>query len=336
MNMRFVLAVTLLVVASALATAQTPPTASAPASQPAAKTPIKAKVIEVNGDVKWAALEGQEWKPVKLNDEFGEQTKFLTGVRSSLKLQIGAEEPYTCMLIDSVGKTVLSEAYKTSDTKTVRIGVGYGRVRGGVAEGGLKSDFTIDSPVPTLSKRGTWGFSLYYERDTDAFEIGLTDFGLVEAMNKLTAEKRNVLPGQLVTEAMRRWLDQTQIFRNVSVADILGQGDLQIAFNRLENDGLGITQLGSGRAIVLNLSNANARDAFRQLLNRTLLTPPALTPQVSPLRSEGFFGTGRGDQLLEFVISSNDSLAKSGAAKPGNYRFRRDALESWMRANGGR
>ena len=57
-------------------------------------------------------------------------------------------------------------------------------VRAGVAEGGLKSDFTIDSPVATLSKRGTWNFALYYERETERFEISLLDRGLVEAIDK--------------------------------------------------------------------------------------------------------------------------------------------------------
>lgn len=336
-----------LVVLAALAAAQTtqpaaPATPPAPTAQPdaAPRTGIKAKAIEVNNDVKWAALESQDWQPVKLNDEFPEQTKFLTGVRSSLKLQIGEEEPHTCMLIDSVGKTVLSEAYKTNDTKTVRVGVGYGKVRAGVSEGGLKSDFTVDSPVATLSKRGTWGFSLYYERDTNAFEVGLTDFGLVQALSKITNERRNVQPGQLVTQAMRRWLDQTQLFRNVPIADIAGQSDIEVAFNRLDSDGLGVTNVGAGRAVVANLSNQSSRTDFSRTIQQALMTQ-AIGGDLNiiggaPLRSEGFFGTGRGDQLISFVIDSRNPLAEKGAMRPGTYRFRRDALEGWLKSNRGR
>src|SRR6185436_8222528 len=88
-----------IVALTALSAAQTTPPAApatAPATPAAPTTPsertgIKAKAIEVNGSVDWAPLESSEWKPVKLNDEFPEQTKFRTGVRSSLKLQIGEE-----------------------------------------------------------------------------------------------------------------------------------------------------------------------------------------------------------------------------------------------------
>ena len=94
--------------------------------------------------------------------------------------------------------------------------MGYGRIRAGVAEGGLKSDFTVDSPIATLSKRGTWGFTLFYERDTDYFDIGLTDRGLVEAINKLTNERRMLNPKELVTSAMRAWLSRFSRPRSVS------------------------------------------------------------------------------------------------------------------------
>ena len=322
------------------ATPTTAPATPAAPTTPAERTGIKAKAIEVKGDVKWAKLDSSDWQPVKLDDEFPEQTKFLTGVRSALKLQIGEEEPYSCMMIDSVGKTVLSEAYKTSDTKRVRVGVGYGKVRAGVSEGGLKSDFTVDSPVATLSKRGTWGFSLYYERETDAFEVGLTDFGLVQALSKITGESRNVQPGQLVTQAMRRWLDQVQLFRNVPIADVLGQSDIEVAFNRLDSDGLGVTNPGSGRGAVVSLTNQGARTDFGRTIQQALMTQ-VITGDLNiagstPLRSEGFFGTGRGDQLISFVIDSRNPLAQKGAMRPGIYRFRRDALEGWMKNYGPR
>lgn len=308
------------------------------ASQPvAAKTTIKAKAIEVNGSVDWAALDSNDWKAVKLNDEFNEKTKFRTGVKSSLKLQIGDEAPYSCLLVDAVGKTVLSEAWKDADTKRVRVGVAYGKVRAGVAEGGLKSDFTVDSADATLSKKGTWGFELFYSRDGQ-FEIGLTEFGLVEALSKVTGERRDVQPGQLVTQAMRRWLDQAQ-FKNVPVADVLGQSNIEVAFNRLDAEGLGVTGVGSGRSVLVDLSNANARNQFSQIAQQSLQNaPPLLLPpgQVQTLRSEGFFGTGRGDQLISFIIDSRTENLKQIFPNGGRFQIRRDALESWVKANAGR
>ena len=305
-------------------------------SQPApAKTSIKAKAIEVNGSVDWAPLDSNDWKPVKLNDEFSEQTKFRTGVKSSLKLQIGEEAPYSCMLVDAVGKTVLSEAWKDADTKRVRVGVAYGKVRAGVAEGGLKSDFTVDSADATLSKKGTWGFELFYSRDGQ-FEIGLTDYGLVEALSKITGERRDVLPGQLVTEAMRRWLDQSQ-FRNVAVADVLGQSDIEVAFNRLDAGGLGVTGVGSGKTVLVDLSNANARNQFAQIAQQALQNAPPIViqpGQVQTLRSEGFFGTGRGDQLIRFIVDSRSENLKQIFPNGGRFQFRREAVESWLKSNG--
>ena len=290
-----------------------------------------ARVIEVHGDVKYAPLDSSEYKVCKLDDEYPERTKIITGVRSSIKLQIGDEEPYTCLLVEAVGKTILSEAYKTKDTKKVRIGVGYGRIRAGVAEGGLKSDFTVDSPVATLSKRGTWGFTLFYERETDFFQIGLTDRGLVEAINRLTNERRILNPKELITSAMLAWLDQAKFERNVAIPDILGQGDIGVAFNRIQQSGLGVLSPGGGQQMLLDLSNTHARADFANLV-RQGLAGPILAPSTDLThRPEGFFGTGRGDDLIEVMIDSGNTLTQKGCARPGLYKFRRAALEGWMR-----
>lgn len=319
--------------AATVTRAQDQPPAEEPAAErPAEKQPIMFRVIELHGDAKYAALDSEDYQPCQLDDEYPERTKIITGVRSSIKLQIGEEEPYTCMLVEAVGKTILSEAYKTADTKTVRVGVGYGRIRAGVAEGGLKSDFTVDSPVATLSKRGTWGFTLFYERDTNYFNIGLTDRGLVEAINKLTKQRRTLNPKELVTAAMRSWLEQARFERNVAVADLLGQGDMEVAFNRLQQDGLGVIHSGQGQAVLINLSNETARASFAATARRAL--PPGRVIQrerEDRLRAEGFFGSGRGDQLLEVLIEANNPLVQQGCAKPGQYKFRRSALEGWLR-----
>jgi len=341
------LAVVILLVAGA-AWAQDEPAAQEPASAPAGQQPttapaeqqpVMARVIDVHGDVQHAPVDSREWQPCKVGDEYAQGTKISTGVRSSIKLQIGQEEPYTALLIEAVGLTYLSESYKTKETKRVRVGVGYGKIRAGVAEGGLKSDFTVDSPVATLSKRGTWNFGLAYERGTDRFEVFLLDYGLVDALNKITGERRGLAPRELVTQAMRRWLDQAQILRNTPVPDILGQGDIEVAFNRIGLDGLGVLGPGEGRAVLINLSNTTARNEFARLA-RSLLPPlqPPHAVERPNLRPEGFFGTGRGDQLIDLLIEQNSALSQKGFAKPGHYKFRRSALEGWLRKHdqGGR
>lgn len=311
-----------------------------PTTTPAERTLITARVLEVRGDVKHALLDSEDWKPCQVDEEYPEQSVIETGVRSSIKLQIGSDDTYTAVVIESASRTILSEAYQTADAKRIRIGVGYGRMRGGVAEGGLKSEFTVDSPVATLSKRGTWDFGLFYERGTDRFEIFLLDQGLVDAFSKIGGQHRAVLPREVVTQIMRRWLDEAQLRRNVAIADILGQSDISVAFNELGTSGLRVLNPEGGYTVLVDLSNSFSQDQFTTLVRQslptlgTVVTP--IVPRGSTTRLEGFFGTGRGDELVPVVIEANSPLSQRGLAQPGKYTFRRSALEGWLRQHGGK
>lgn len=325
----------LIVLAIPAAVGQEEAATTQPTTAPAEPQPVMAKVIDVKGDVHYTPLETRDWKPCAVGDEYPPETIIRTGIRSSIKLQVGDEEPYTAVVVESASRTIISEASKTQDTKRVRIGVGYGAIRAGVAEGGLKSDFTVDSPVATLSKRGTWNFGMFYERGTDRFEVFLLDRGLVEAINEITGERRGLLPKEAVTGAMRRWLDEAQIRRNVAIPDLLGQGDIEVVFNRLRQDGLGVVDPASGKS-VLDLSTSFAQDEFSRSLRGLVTAVPTHVGERRLTRLEGFFGTGRGDQLVEVVIEANNPLVQQGCARPGHYKFRRSAVEGWLRKQRGR
>lgn len=279
-----------------------------PATAPAAG--LTAKVIEVHGDVKAGPVTGGELKKVQVGDAFPANTKIRTGVRSSVKLQVGENEPYTALLVDSVGVVVISELLQSADSKTTRVFVEQGQVRAGVAEGALKSDFTIDCPVATLSKKGTWGIVFFYARGADTFEASLADRGLIEVINEMTREKRQLGPGQVVTQAMRSWLDESSLRRNVPVADLFGQADVTISFNRALSEGLGVTAIGEGAggANALSFTSSSAgNNLFARPLNAGA-TGQIPTGSSGPiLRPEGFFGTGRGDDLLRFIAGSKAS-----------------------------
>lgn len=299
---------------------------------------ITARVLQVKGDASYLLPTEKDWKPCKAEDEYPQLTQIRTGIGGSVKLQIGSEAPFTAVVVDPISRVILSDAKVTATTKRVRMGVSHGRIRAGVAEGGLTSDFTVDSPVATLSKKGTWDFGLFYERGSDRFEIFLLDYGLVEALSKITGDIRTLKPGEAVTQAMLMWSDEAQLRRNVAIADLFGQDDVEIAFNRLRNDGLGVLDPGSGRSGLLNLRNTNAVGAFRNLVDNQINNPPIILPpiQLPPpgfVRPEGFFGTGRGDQLINVVIDQSNFLSREGYARPGTFRFRRSALEGWMKAN---
>lgn len=314
------------------------PEANSETAPPADAQPIFARVIEVTGDVRYAPLDSTDWKPVAMDMQLPAETQIRTGLKSAVKFQIGDEAPFTALVIESVGKVVLSEAYRSPEKKRVRIGVSYGKVRAGVAEGGLQSDFTVDTPVATLSKRGTWDFGVRFERP-NRFEFFLNDYGLIQVLNRITSDIRTLEPGQKVTEAMRQWLTESRFARSVPVPDIFGQGEIEISFNHLRNSGLGVTDVGGGESIFIDLNNRSARQAFSNLVGNLLRdTTPRITTQgnrtVGPIRRpEGFFGTGRGDQLVPVVIESASSLAQKGYAKPGTYKIRRAALEGWLSKN---
>ncbi len=303
--------------------------ATQPTEQTNERVAITARVLEVKGDCQHAALDSDEWTACAVGDEYPELTQIRTGIRSSLKLQIGDDDTYTAVVIDPATKTVLSEASRTPETKRVRIGVGYGRIRAGVAEGGLKSDFTVDSPVATLSKRGTWDFGLFFERGTQRFEVFLLDHGLVEAFDKVREVRREVLPGQIVTQVMRRWMDEVQMRRSVPVPDILGQGDVEVAFNQMRYDGLRVLGPESGRAVLIDLSEAGARTAFSNLLDSSLPQLGVSSSSGIRNRPEGWFGTGRLDELIPVIIETNNPLVQKGRAQAGRYVFRRAVLEAW-------
>lgn len=330
------------VVGAALACAQDT-TTTAPAGQPAATpttqpastqpvdgTPITATVIELKGDVKWAPLDSETFTPAKVGDQFPPQTVIMTGLRSSALLRIGDDDTYTAVVIDPASKTLLADLAVTPEQKRVRIGVGYGQVRAGVVEGGLKSDFTVSSPVATLSKRGTWGFGLYMQRP-DTFQIFLLDEGLVDAFNNVTGGKRTVLPGELVDSTMKRWALLASKLSNIAMVDILGQSDIDVAFNTLQQDGLRVVNPEGGNTVLLNLSNPTAANRFADRARQAIETP-SLLPGRGDLerdRPEGFFGTGRGEQLIPVVIPIGSELTQLGV-KAGTYRFPRPVIEQWL------
>ncbi|MBK9120567.1 MAG: hypothetical protein IPM18_13355 [Phycisphaerales bacterium] len=324
---------------STMAAAQESPPPAPDAAAPAATQPadgvLLARVLEVRGDSKHAPLDSTQWQPCQVGDTYPPETQILTGVRSSVKLRIGEDDTYTAVIVEPASRVHLSELLRTADTKRVRLEVGYGQVRAGVAEGTLKSDFTVDSPVATLSKRGTWNFGLFYERGTDRFDIFLLEDGLVDAFSKQLNVERSVLPGERVDETMARWLDAAPRRLNVPVPDIFGQGDIEVAFNALQNSGLRVLNPQGGSSVLINLSTQFSQNEFRSVVRDALpLNPGAGT--VPPARREGFFGSGRGDELIPVFLGTDNPLVQKGYAKPGTYRFPRPVLENWLRNNGGR
>jgi hypothetical protein len=91
-----------------------------------------------------------------------------------------------------------------------------------------------------LTKRGTWGFRMFVERGTGRFTIALADAGMIEALNRLTGQQQNLFPGQYLTQAMIRWVDQASFDRLISMQDPLGLTVDEFEFQAFNPTGLAI------------------------------------------------------------------------------------------------
>jgi hypothetical protein len=208
---------------------QTQPAATQPA------TALKAQVVEVSGRVDQAptgigALDDAAWKPVQVGQDLASGTQIRTGLRSYCVLLFGDD---TVVSIRRATLASIDQFHQTATTKTVRLGLGYGAVRGGTTEGTLRSEVVVDSPVATLAKRGTEGWEMEVEPYTGRFRISLARSGLIEALQKLTGQRRLVRAGQYADHLniARAWIQQATFDRAVRLvsADSITPADLDFS-----------------------------------------------------------------------------------------------------------
>ncbi len=234
---------------SANATQPAPPAATQPAEAavPAGLTQIQALVLEVKGRAQHAPV-GTEvtdtaaWQAVAVGDTYPAGTLVRTGLGSHVTLQFGREEPYTVVMVERLTLANLATLYRTETEKVGQVTVNYGAVRGGVSEGGLRSSFVVDSTVATLTRRGTWGFRLFVERGTGRYVASLADEGMIQILNDITRERQTLYPGQYVTQAMVRWVDQTQFDRLIPLQDRTGLTTDEIQAKAFQDTGLAVIQ----------------------------------------------------------------------------------------------
>jgi hypothetical protein len=263
---------------------------------------LTATCIRVKGSVQSAPLgakstDTQAWTPVVLGQSYGQGVQIRTGVRSSAVFKFGDD---TVVIIDRSTLAAISEFYKSANAKRTRIGLDYGAVRAGVAEGGeLRSDFAIDSPVATLSKRGTWDFEMWVERGTGRFDVRLADRGLVEVMHKLTGQVAQIHPSQFVNQAMMSWVETVKFNRAVILADNFSLTSEDKSVNVETNTGRtglqpgGASVVTAGGTAVTGAEMAQTAAAQRQaqMLGTLIMREPLRLPRNA---GEGDFGTGSG------------------------------------------
>ena len=244
---------------------------STPSTQPAeavnvtnstvvtADHPIVATAIKVEREVNYAVPgpDGllEPFKPVRVGDRLPAGSVIRTGLRSKLVLTFGDN---TVVLIDRVTLASIDRFVRQGDTQHLQLGLGHGLIRATTVETTLRSEMTIASPVATLSKRGTLDFGMRYLSGSNRYTVWLNDKGLVEAFDQRHQHHRSIQPGQYMTQAMLRWIEQLSLDRAVPVIDSWGLTDFERFSDASSNDrSAGVSNVGAGAGNFLAPFNAS-------------------------------------------------------------------------------
>ncbi len=262
------------------------------------KEALEAKVIEVKGKVEYAApdadpLDVDAWKPVKEEMMMAEEVQIRTGLRSRCVLMFGEAPDQTVISIRRASLASIREFRRSKDEQRVRIGLGYGIVRGGSSEGTLRSDVVVDSTVATLAKRGTEGFQLEVEPVSGMFKVSLARSGLVEAIERSSGEHKFVRPREYATprNIALMWVNQDIFDRTVRffALESLTQADLtyltanRTGFGLLSPDGHHLAAFAGNHGFV---PTGNSCDT-----GEVLSSEPTVVIEPDPVhRPEGNFG----------------------------------------------
>jgi hypothetical protein len=278
---------------------------------PQAVQPLSAIVIEVVGTVEFApsgvsVLADVGWKPVKVDMRLESGMQIRTALRSHVNLKFG--ETTVCS-IRGATHAGIDQLYRSANAEVVRLGLGYGTIRGGSSEGTIRADLSVESTVATLAKRGTEGWQIHVEPSTGRFNISLAQSGLVEAIQRLGDQKRvsrTVRPGEYATDRTiaNMWVNQDIFDRNVTFYDASGLTASDTASMTADSRGYQVMTPGAGTATVDASGRLDAGWVMDQIEARTPagLRPPAtvvIQPTMDAInRPEGNFGTGNSFRVL--------------------------------------
>jgi hypothetical protein len=324
------------------ASAQQPQPTTQPADGAVALEQLEALVIEVVGDVKKAPvgtspLDADLWVPVELAERLPAGVMIRTGLRSQLILQFGTD---TVISIQRATLAAITDFYKSEGGKTVRVGLGYGAVRGGSTESTLRSDVIVDSAVATLAKRGTQGFQMAVEPYTGRFTISLAREGLVDAIQKSTGQSRTLRPGQYATESniAKMWVNTARFDRSVKfvAAESMSEADLET--NTTSSGGMATISPGTstetlaltGRqerpdSVLPPILSTEERQRQQQIIQNLFPadgTDMMIFDRSNLRRPEGNFGIANRFRVMVPDNRTNRSMGRSKFAAPRPTRRR--------------
>ena len=285
------------------------------------QTPLTAKVVEVTGDVQRAPTGtsplDEGWTPVKADEELPGGTLIRTGIRSSCILLFGED---TVINIKRMTLASITDVYQTATQKTVRLGLGYGAIRGGSTEGTLRSSLVIDSTVATLAKRGTEGFEMEVEPYTGRFTISLAREGLVEALQKRTGQRKAVRPGQYANDIniATMWIKQDQFDRTVKFVSAESVTTADLDFSVANPRGMATVVPGGGTEVASLTPRASREFVTDQVVRETAASTQQALRELETVvveqpivrRPEGNFGVSNTIRILVPEKSQNKAIPR--------------------------
>jgi len=234
-------------------TDQAQPAQSATSAKTDTGEQLRYEVTAVSGNVRFAPLgtdplQDAGWQKVNVGDKLGAGVQIhVPAIRASLKLTARPSEPPTVILIERGTLIGITELHleKQQGVAKSRVKLAYGAVRAGVAEGATRSDMEIESPVATLSKRGTDIFRFEYRNGRFLMSLSEQGRGLIQAIQTHSGQfggldrfrSRYMTPGQFVTQQMMRAIEGVQFDRTVNINDAFGLQGLDETFTILNSHG---------------------------------------------------------------------------------------------------
>lgn len=308
---------------------------TAPASQPQpGDESLVYEVVEVAGSVKVAPIgmdpikDAAAWRQVLPGESLGRGQQIRTVWRSKLKLVARPADPPTVILLENSSRMTIEDLAIRNGAAVSRLGLGYGAIRAGVAEGGVRSDMQIATPQAVLSKRGTDIFRVEYMNGRFNMSLSEQGRGLLQAIqlqlsnrgDVIGMKSRFVTPGQQVTHRMAQAIESMTFDRDININDIFGLVGNDKLFTMLNDRGFGflLPFNGAGNNIF------NGQGATQGGESTVAFNNGLFNTQSQGVRSitDGNFGVGQGSLPNLFDIFRNRDTQPTGSKRAMNEAMR--------------
>ncbi|MBX3394386.1 MAG: hypothetical protein KF841_03360 [Phycisphaerae bacterium] len=294
---------------NAAASGATSTTATAPAATSSQPQPgeesLVYEVVEIAGKPLVGPIgtnilkDYAQWRPIQVGEALGRGQQIHAPARAKVKMVARPADPPTVILVEPGSMVAIEDLAIRNGAAVSRLGLGYGAVRAGVAEGQVRSDMEIASPQAVLSKRGTDIFRLEYVNGR--FRMSLSDQGrgMLQAVqlrysnrgDVIGMKSRLVTPGQQVTQRMAQAIDSMTFDRDININDVFGLVGNDRLFTMLNDRGFGFLLPFNGTAAeIFGGPTVTGQDGRKNLFGTNPFSLPS--QGVRSIR-DGDFGIGQ-------------------------------------------